>query len=170
MHNLWLLLIICRYEYYFEKDVVTGACVVSGMEGGHTHEWENIVVFVQDDTLAMVAGSCHGKYEKDNAWTTTPRTEDGTHAKMVYHKDGGSTHCFRVANEGDDDIENEEGIWYSSALVGWMGWPGKEEGYPLYYSMIDEWSSGINPKITDEYFAETLAMAQGSFVSAFLGG
>ena len=94
----------------------------------------------------------------------TPAAPD-THAKVVYHKDGGLTHCFRMANEGDDDIENEEGVWYRSPLVGWMGWPGKEENYPLYYSMIDNWSGGIGPKIGDEKFGETLALAQGSFVS-----
>lgn len=157
------------------------------MEGGHTHEWENVVVFVKDDKAAMVAGSCHGEYEKDNAWTTEPRMEGkqkmpmlaiirappssltpaaiDTHAKVVYHKDGGLTHCFRMGNKGDDDIENEEGVWYRSPLVGWMGWPGKEENYPLYYSMIDNWSGGIGPKIDDEKFGENLAKAQGSFVS-----
>lgn len=47
------------------------------MEGGHTHEWENIIVFVEDGKLGMVAGSCHGEYEKDNQWTTKPWAEDG---------------------------------------------------------------------------------------------
>lgn len=87
----------------------------------------------------------------------------GTHAKFIYHKDGGLTHCFRYSNEGDENIENEEAVWYKRALVGWNGWPGKDEGYPLYYSMVENWSGGIGPKFDDK-FTDTLASAQGSMV------
>ena len=73
-----------RYEYYFEKDVASGACVDSDVEGGHRHDWENVVVFVDDDiengSLRMVAGSCHGGYNEDfgsgaKSWTETPEME-----------------------------------------------------------------------------------------------
>ena len=56
---------------------------------------EHIVVFVQGDEAKIVAASAHGDYDTKNAadvrW-------DGTHPKIVYHKDGGSTHAFRFAS------------------------------------------------------------------------
>ena len=36
---------------------------------------------------------------------------DGTHAKVVYHKDGVSTHCFRLANSNDEPPENHQRTW-----------------------------------------------------------
>ncbi|KAH7110757.1 necrosis inducing protein-domain-containing protein, partial [Dactylonectria macrodidyma] len=41
--------------------------------------------------------------------------------KVAYHKDGGSTHCIRFANEKDSEIENHEGVWFIGPLVGYNG-------------------------------------------------
>lgn len=49
-----------RYEYYFEKDVKTEHFFDTG---GHRHDWENVVVFVQDGEVKGVAASQHGGYE-----------------------------------------------------------------------------------------------------------
>jgi hypothetical protein len=83
LQNFSIILTRFRYEYYFEKDVVSGACVDEDVEGGHTHDWENVVVFVDDaddGSLRMVAGSCHGGYDEDfgsgaSSWTETPEME-----------------------------------------------------------------------------------------------
>ena len=85
---------------------------------------------------------------------------------MVYHKHNARTHCFRVAKEdgSDEPPENGEGKWYRSALVGWNGWPGEDEGFPLFYDMVENWSGGIGPKWTDEKFGDNLNKAQGSMV------
>ncbi|NED07792.1 hypothetical protein G3I55_39875, partial [Streptomyces sp. SID6648] len=48
---------------------------------------------------------------------------DGTHPKIVYHKDGISTHCFRLATSNDEPPENHEGTWQYPPLVGWNGYP-----------------------------------------------
>ena len=48
---------------------------------------------------------------------------DGTHPKMVYHKDGASTHFIRLANAKDDKVENHFHRWFYPALVGWNGYP-----------------------------------------------
>lgn len=50
------------------------------------------------------------------------RSSSEIHAKVVYHEDGSSTHCIHMAEENDDEIENEEVVWYHSPLVGWDGW------------------------------------------------
>ncbi|KAL2019550.1 hypothetical protein VTK56DRAFT_9517 [Thermocarpiscus australiensis] len=111
------------YGYYFEKDVAVP--YFTGPLAGHTHDWEHIQVWVRrsTDTAEFVAASQHGNYEvraaADVRW-------DGEHPKMVYHKDGVSTHCFRFANEEDDAIENDKGVWFRGALVSYNGFPSAE--------------------------------------------
>nr|WP_169313868.1 MFS transporter [Stackebrandtia nassauensis] len=103
------------YDLYFEKDqVVPGADAF-----GHRHDLEHIVVWVKDDQAQYVSTSQHGDYTTDPsdkvAW-------EGTHPKVVYHKDGGSTHCFRLG--GDDEApENHYGAWQYPDLVGWDNFP-----------------------------------------------
>ncbi|SPO05487.1 uncharacterized protein DNG_08174 [Cephalotrichum gorgonifer] len=106
------------YDYYFEKDVA----VPYFQDVGHTHDWEHIAVWVRDGGRPEYVGaSQHGNFEvrraQDVRW-------DGDHPKMVYHKDGGSTHCFRFATAADDKIENHRGVWFRGALVGYNGFPG----------------------------------------------
>lgn len=109
------------YGYYFEKDVA----VPNFISTGHTHDWEHIAVWVSDATgrAEYVGASQHGGFEVkaagDVRW-------DGEHPKMVYHKDGASTHCFRFANTADDAIENHKGVWFRGSLVSYNGFPSVE--------------------------------------------
>ncbi|KAF5676576.1 necrosis inducing protein [Fusarium heterosporum] len=133
------------YAYYFEKDV--GSPGVIGPAGGHTHDWEHVVVFVKDNEGAkVVAVSQHSDYEtrrNDGA-----RWHDNTHVKVVYHKDGGQTHAFRFANEGDDAIENHKKSWFFGGLVGWNGFP----------------NTGVRDKLTGyDFGSAALAIRDGSF-------
>ncbi|KAF4985435.1 hypothetical protein FGRMN_11208 [Fusarium graminum] len=108
------------YAYYFEKDV--GSPGVIGPAGGHTHDWEHVVVFTKDNEGAqVVAVSQHSDYV--TVASVNARWHEDTHVKVVYNKDGGSTHFFRFANEGDDAIENHKGVWFLGGLVGWNGFP-----------------------------------------------
>jgi hypothetical protein len=104
------------YDYYFEKDVA----IPNFLDPGHTHDWEHIAVWTFNETPQYVAASQHGKYEiraaRDVGW-------DGDHPKMVYHKDGVQTHCFRFADASDDRIENHKGVWFRGALVSYNGFP-----------------------------------------------
>lgn len=124
------------YAYYFEKDV---AVQWVGDAGGHTHDWEHIVVFVQQqpngggEIPRLVAVSKHHGYVTLPLSPARVRWADdfhgsglnGTHAKVVYHKDGGGTHCFRFARPKDDHVENDTGEWFRGALVDWeTGFPG----------------------------------------------
>ncbi|KAK4148670.1 necrosis inducing protein-domain-containing protein [Chaetomidium leptoderma] len=114
-NNGWCIYL---YGYYFEKDV----SIANFLDTGHTHDWEHIAVWVSEATgrVEYVGASQHGKYEIKPA---SQVRFDGDHPKMVYHKDGASTHCFRFANAGDDSIENAKGVWFRGALVSYNGFP-----------------------------------------------
>jgi hypothetical protein len=104
------------YDYYFEKDVSLPFLP----DPGHTHDWEHIAVWVRDGKAEYVGVSQHGEYEIKAA--SEVRWE-GERAKIIYHKDGVSTHCFRFASASDDAIENHTGKWFRGALVGYNGFP-----------------------------------------------
>lgn len=104
------------YDLYFEKDQ---ALANSGV-GGHRHDWEHVVVWVQNGTARYVSTSNHGDFTVHAA---SSATWSGTHPKIVYHKDGVSTHCFRLAGSNDEPPENHEGTWQYPPLVGWNGYP-----------------------------------------------
>lgn len=142
------------YEYYFEKD--QNAHGIYG--GGHNHDWENIVVFTEGDTIIRVAPSAHGGYEASNEFPT-----DGTSPLIVYHKDGVKNHCFRFANDKDiAGVENFSGSFYRSPLVGWNHWP---EG--LRDILFENFSGGIKPKLGDADFTDNLRKAAGDSVPGF---
>ncbi|GAA3838563.1 MULTISPECIES: NPP1 family protein [Amycolatopsis] len=107
----------CAYVYdlYFEKDQA-----VPGIDCcGHRHDIEHVVVWVQGGQAEYVSVSAHGEY------STYPRAQvgwDGTHAKVVYHKDGASTHCFRLAGMTETP-ENHYGTWQYPDLVSWDNYP-----------------------------------------------
>ncbi|KAL7626174.1 hypothetical protein AAE478_002944 [Parahypoxylon ruwenzoriense] len=105
------------YDYYFEKDV---AIANFPLDPGHRNDWEHIVVFVQNDEAKVVAVSQHGEYETKLA---SEVRWDGTHPKVVYHKDGLGTHDFRFANADDDNIENHTGKWFYGPLISFNGFP-----------------------------------------------
>ncbi|MFG2874567.1 NPP1 family protein [Streptomyces sp. NPDC048337] len=112
-NNGWCAVI---YALYFEKDqAIPGISV-----GGHRHDWEHVVVWIQGNEAKYVATSAHGDFAvhaRDQIrW-------DGTHPKIVYHKDGVGTHCFRAANTNDEPPENHRRTWQFPALVGWSGYP-----------------------------------------------
>jgi hypothetical protein len=104
------------YGLYFEKDQ---AVVGSGL-GGHRNDWEHVVVWVQNNQAQYVSTSAHGNF---NVYSSDQIRWDGTHPKVVYHKDGPSTHCFRPANSNDEPPENHYHVWQFPALVGWNGYP-----------------------------------------------
>ncbi|MFF4169427.1 NPP1 family protein [Streptomyces sp. NPDC001744] len=112
-NNGWCAIL---YGLYFEKDQAVAG---SGL-GGHRHDWEHVVVWVSNGRAEYVSTSAHGDfrtYGRDRIrW-------DGDHPKVVYHKDGIGTHCFRPANTNDEPPENHRGTWQFPALVGWNGYP-----------------------------------------------
>ncbi|MFJ5234451.1 NPP1 family protein [Kitasatospora sp. NPDC088391] len=112
-NNGWCAVV---YASYFEKDQATlGPAAI-----GHRHDWEHVVVWIKDDTVQYVSVSQHSGYQ---VAARSAIRFDGTHPKIVYHKDGVSTHDFRFANTNDEPPENATGAWFSPRLVGWDGYP-----------------------------------------------
>ncbi|MEX3101585.1 MULTISPECIES: NPP1 family protein [unclassified Streptomyces] len=142
----------CAYMYglYFEKD----QALANSSIGGHRHDWEHVVVWVQNGTVQYVATSNHGSF------TVSPASSvrfDGTHAKVVYHKDGISTHCFRLAGTNDEPPENDKHTWQYPPLVGWNGYPA---GLRDKLSAYDFGSANFGLK--DANFAAHLTKAKPS--------
>ncbi|MFJ3492204.1 NPP1 family protein [Streptomyces sp. NPDC086091] len=114
------------YATYYEKDQATNSVgEIAGGTNGHRHDWEHAISWIDQSTnqVEYVSVSAHGGYK------TFPRSEvlfDGTHPKIVYHKDGGFTHALRIANGNDEPPENHLGQWFSPPLVDWNGWPSTE--------------------------------------------
>ena len=134
------------YANYTEKD--------EGI-GGHKHDWEHIVLWVQNDEVKHVSSS-HGE------WKVANRKEvrfDGVHPKLVYHKEGGLTHLYRLANESDDQIENETGRWFYPAVVGWTGYPNDFRDRLLKHDF-----GTATIQIGDDKFNEALKAAMPSFL------
>ncbi|GHG84996.1 NPP1 family protein [Streptomyces lanatus] len=138
------------YASYFEKDQITlGPAAL-----GHTHDWEHVIVWVRDNQAEYVSVSQHNTYQL--AARSAIRF-DGTHPKIVYHKDGVSSHCFRFANGNDEPAENATGNWFFPRLVGWNGYPA---GYRDKLMSADFGSATI--KIDDGDFQWALNYAKPS--------
>lgn len=144
----------CAYMYalYFEKDqAIPGSSL-----GGHRHDWEHVVVWVPDgDWPQYVSASAHGRY------TTRPRNnipwdDSGTHPKIIYHKDGISTHAFRFAAFGELP-ENHKRAWQYPPLIGWNGYP------PTFRDRLTAADFGsAQLGIRDSSFAHELSKAKPS--------
>ncbi|WP_405640429.1 NPP1 family protein [Streptomyces sp. NBC_00019] len=145
----------CAYMYglYFEKD----QALANSSIGGHRHDWEHVVIWVQNGTIQYVSTSAHGSYT-----TTAPSGVrfDGTHAKIVYHKDGASTHAFRLANSNDEPPENAKGTWQYPPLVGWNGYPSGVRDKLVAYDF-----GSANFALKDANFASDLSKAKPSGIS-----
>ncbi|MFJ6809994.1 NPP1 family protein [Streptomyces anulatus] len=109
------------YASYFEKDQAVHG---SGL-GGHRHDFEHVISWVDQasNQVDYVSTTQHSTVK------TYPRSQvrfDGSHPKAVYHKDGPSTHFFRLANGNDEPPENHYGNWRYPPVVDWNGFPGTE--------------------------------------------
>ncbi|MBA8826153.1 hypothetical protein FHX42_003529 [Saccharopolyspora lacisalsi] len=141
----------CAYMYalYFEKDQA-----VPGLDAfGHRHDLEHVVVWVRDGGVEYVSASAHGDYD------TRPSSEvvfEGTHPKIVYHKDGAGTHAFRFAAEGEQ-AENHNGTFQYPALVSWNNFPA---GIREKLVRADFGSAQLD--LADARFADSLAKAEPS--------
>ncbi|KAL1842266.1 hypothetical protein VTJ49DRAFT_5651 [Mycothermus thermophilus] len=153
------------YDYYFEKDVA----VPYVLDTGHKHDWEHIVVWTEivdggeNEVARWVAVSQHGDYEikkaSDIRW-------DGSHPKIVYHKDGWTTHCFRFANAADDKIENHKGVWFRGALVSYNGFPSTA----IRDKLISHDFGKANIAFKDAVFADHLNKAKPKEITNFNTG
>ncbi|CAI4217808.1 unnamed protein product [Parascedosporium putredinis] len=141
------------YDYYFEKDVA----IQFFLDVGHTHDWEHIAVWVRNGKAEYVGASQHGNFEIKAA---SQVRWDGEHPKLVYHKDGASTHCFRFANAADDAIENHKGVWFRGPLISWNGFPAGIRDILAAHNF-----GKANLALKDASFPGTLSKAKPSAVT-----
>jgi hypothetical protein len=142
------------YGLYFEKD----QALANSSIGGHRHDWEHVVVWVQNNQAVYVSTSAHGGF---SVYPASSVRWEGTHPKVVYHKDGASTHAFRLAGSGDEPPENGYGVWQYPSLVGWNGYPSTAIRDTL--SNYDFGSANFGLK--DGNFATTLSRAMPSGIA-----
>jgi hypothetical protein len=124
------------YDYYFESDF-------ANIGSGHRHDWEHIAVWVKNGELKFVSVSAHGEWVINEKSSGLIRFEQGTHAKVVYHKDGGGTHAFRFAFQdgaNDNVAENHWKSWRWGKGAGLVQWPHISEYFRKQLS-IHNWGS-----------------------------
>lgn len=163
-NNNWCVYV---YDYYFEKDA-------SGT-GGHRHDWEHVVVWVKGDQSGnepasdrYVATSYHGNYVlwkgTDILWHTGAEGKP-THPKVVYHKDGPSTHCFRKAETHDDPVENHSKQWFFGDLISHNGYPNT----PLRNKLYEHKYDGTLMAVIDSVFANEITKARPRTLNCAVG-
>ena len=141
------------YAYLFEVDSPGGSshCL------GHRYDWEHVAVWTYEGEVQYVAASAHG------GWQVREKADvlfDGAqHPKIVYHKDGWSTHAMRFAKRGDDDVENHYGEWYYGGLIDYYGFPSAE----LRDAVTDTDWGKATPCIRDDAWSDVLEAAHGRF-------
>ncbi|MED1305302.1 NPP1 family protein [Bacillus pacificus] len=126
------------YTSYFEKDQAVAG---SGLFG-HRHDWEHVIVWVKDGQVEYVSYSAHGNFYTNHR--SNVRFE-GKHPKIVYHKDGGLTHAFRLAQSHDEPPENHYQQWLHLPLVGWDGYPSLAIRDKLVTTDFGKANVGIKP-------------------------
>lgn len=88
---------------------------IAGIESGHRHDWEKVMVWTTNGTAT------HGTYSAHASGRTAAASaipQENGHMKFVYHKDGWSTHAIRFA--GRDEVpENPTGQWVTPTIVSW---------------------------------------------------
>lgn len=97
------------YALYFLKDQVTA------LGGGHRHDWEYAAVWTTNGVVTHGGYSAHG--DLTNSAVAALPMQYG-HLKIVYHKDGVSTHALRFAKSGET-AENSYGQFVTPAVVSW---------------------------------------------------
>ena len=143
------------YELYFLKDQwVPGAAV----KWSHRHDVESVIIYFDSDkpmenSPSHIAVSAHGGF-------TLKKWEDvekqGTHPKVVYHKDGVRTHAFRFAKR-KEAAENPTKHWVAPPIVSWTKMHGDGVNNSMMRKKMNEYSYGkASFKFIDSSFLKTV--------------
>jgi hypothetical protein len=98
------------YALYFEKDQL-----FNYFGGGHRHDWEHAAVWTTNGAVT------HGSYSAHGDLYTKPASElpfENGHLKIVYHKDGITTHALRFA-QSNEYAENPYGSFLTPTIISW---------------------------------------------------
>ncbi|WP_326567099.1 NPP1 family protein [Amycolatopsis rhabdoformis] len=149
-NNGWCAIV---YSSYFEKDQVSDG----GASLGHKDEWEQVISWVnqernQVDFVSVTQHSGFSTYGRDQVLF------DGSHPKVVYHKDGPGTHNFRLAGTNDDPPENFYHNWRYPPIVDYNLWPSID----LRNAMINHDWHGLTTHLDDYGFKDLVGRAKPS--------
>jgi hypothetical protein len=89
--------------------------IVDGVESGHRHDWEKVIVWTENGVATYGTYSAHSGV--GTAAASAIPQQNG-HLKFVYHKDGVLTHAMRFAKT-DESAENPSGSWFTPTIVSW---------------------------------------------------
>ncbi|KAG5804535.1 hypothetical protein H9Q74_008771 [Fusarium xylarioides] len=140
------------YDYY-----VRGSDLVCRLNLNRPN-WENIVVFVKNNTIQHVAASANGEYIRRDK----PHLHE-SHPLMVKQSPVSLPSCvFRFANKKHvENVKKDVGEWLIADLVGWDGSPTPELRKKLSIQDLGHFH------LADAHFAETLEEAAGEHVPGF---
>ncbi|WP_419571212.1 NPP1 family protein [Rheinheimera sp.] len=140
------------YALYFEKDQL-----FANIESGHRHDWEFAAVFTQNGVVT------HGSYSTHGDVVTTAAAMlpfDNGHLKLVYHKDGVSTHVLRFAG-ADEAAENPYGYFVTPAIASWFELYGDGLSNSQMRSLLNGFNYGsANLPVSDANFINNLNEAK----------
>ncbi|MDW6001291.1 NPP1 family protein [Vibrio mangrovi] len=136
------------YALYFLKDQI-----LNGVESGHRHDWENVVIWTTNGRVT------HGSYSAHGDLTTRPVSEldtNGKHIKFVYHKDGPLTHAIRFSKMGEV-AENPYGYFVTPDIVSWYTMYGDNVSNSTLRQRLNDYDYGsANVPIKDSNFLNSL--------------
>lgn len=136
------------YALYFEKDQI-----VNGIESGHRHDWEYAAVWTLDGVITHGSYSAHGDLYTSEA---ADLAFEDTHLKIVYHKDGWTTHALRFSSE-DEEAENPYGVFVTPQIASWYELHGDDLDNKNMRSLLNSFDYGsASLPITDGRFLSNL--------------
>ena len=136
------------YALYFEKDQI-----LSGITSGHRHDWEYAAVWTADGVVTHGSYSAHGDLTTEDA--SSLEFDDG-HLKIVYHKDGISTHAMRFANLGEI-AENPYGAFVIPPIISWYEFTGSGWNNLVMRTLLNNYDYGsANLPMSDGNFLQNL--------------
>ncbi|GAA5168730.1 NPP1 family protein [Viridibacterium curvum] len=133
------------YALYFLKDQAT----VFG--GGHRHDWEHAAIWTRNGVVTHGGYSAHGKLY--NSEIGSLPTQNG-HMKIVYHKDGVTTHALRFAKSGEV-AENAYGSFVTPVITSWTTMKGDGVSNAQMRARLNSF----------DYGSATIPMKDSNFVS-----
>jgi hypothetical protein len=143
------------YSSYFEKDQVSAG----GASLGHKDEWEQVVSWVNQaaNEVDFLAVTQHGG---SHTYNRADLRFEGTHPKVVYHKDGPGTHNFRIAGANDEPPENFYHNWRFPPIVDYNRWPSID----LRNKMINHDWHGLTTNLDDNGFKSLITKSKPAFI------
>ncbi len=135
------------YALYFLKDQAT----VFG--GGHRHDWEHAAIWTTNGVVTHGGYSAHG--DLINQPISTLQLQNG-HLKIVYHKDGVTTHAMRFAGV-NEYAENGYGQFVTPPIISWYSMFGDGVSNDTLRARLNAFNYGsANLPVRDSSFLNNL--------------